>query len=525
MEKSKFSSPSPIAILLIFYFVISLIGITNPPLEIGHNWRQTVTAMMARNFYTHQTSFLFPEVDMTGNKSGIIGAEFPLFPQIIAYCDQIFGFQHWYGRLINLIISSFGAMAFYATIKQIFDKKIALYATGILLFSVWFSFARKIMPDTLSISFALIGNYYLLNALYPHQKFKNTDHNPTSQPEKPSAITEPATIRPLNHPPLWRRLFGFMLFVSLAILIKLPALLWLTPAACIILLSKQPPTKKLILAAASFTTLIPGYIWYYYWVPKLNQHFQLFYPKTLSQGLQEFLPFWNLALEKFYFTAFYSFIALIFLIFGIFIIALKINKKYLLTAVAFSIVFLIFILKTGSVFPQHNYYIIPFVPLMAITAALGISQISYPKKPSLSPKLQSIFLLLIMAEALLNQQHELFIKPTELYKMDLEKLSSQIPPKKLIISNAGINPQEIYFINRRGWVVFPTQLNKPYFIDSLYQCGASYLLVNKNIQNSDPLYFNDTTNSKLPNNHLIFSQIHDSKDYSIYTISSSRNPN
>ena len=35
---------------LIFFFIIRLISITNPPLEILHNWRQTTVTMVARNF-------------------------------------------------------------------------------------------------------------------------------------------------------------------------------------------------------------------------------------------------------------------------------------------------------------------------------------------------------------------------------------------------------------------------------------------------------------------------------------------
>jgi hypothetical protein len=31
--------------------------------------------------------------------------------------------------------------------------------------------------------------------------------------------------------------------------------------------------------------------------------------------------------------------------------------------------------KTGSVFPLHNYYVIPFVPLMALMAGYGMNKL------------------------------------------------------------------------------------------------------------------------------------------------------
>jgi hypothetical protein len=37
---------------IVLFFLIRMIGITNPPLEIGHNRRQSLTNMVARNFLT-----------------------------------------------------------------------------------------------------------------------------------------------------------------------------------------------------------------------------------------------------------------------------------------------------------------------------------------------------------------------------------------------------------------------------------------------------------------------------------------
>lgn len=84
---------------ILLFFLIRLIGITNPPLEIGHNWRQSLTNMIARNFLEVDANILYPRIDMAGENTGIIGSEFPFFNylikelcQIIIYSDV---FYYW----------------------------------------------------------------------------------------------------------------------------------------------------------------------------------------------------------------------------------------------------------------------------------------------------------------------------------------------------------------------------------------------------------------------------------------------
>ena len=148
------------------FFVIRLFGITNAPLEIGHNWRQSLTNMIARNFYENGANLLYPAIDMAGEKTGIIGSEFPLFNYLIYLVSELFGYDHWYGRLINLIVSSLGIYYFYRLLKESINEKVAFNASLILLTSIWFAFSRKIMPDTFSVSLVIIGLYYAYQFYY-----------------------------------------------------------------------------------------------------------------------------------------------------------------------------------------------------------------------------------------------------------------------------------------------------------------------------------------------------------------------
>lgn len=93
-----------------------MIGITNPPLEIGHNWRQVTGLMVSRNYLEVDPNILYPRIDDNNGSTGIIGMEFPSMNYTYFLISKTFGYTHWYGRLINLIISSLGLFFFYKLI-------------------------------------------------------------------------------------------------------------------------------------------------------------------------------------------------------------------------------------------------------------------------------------------------------------------------------------------------------------------------------------------------------------------------
>ncbi|MBI3235711.1 MAG: glycosyltransferase family 39 protein [Bacteroidetes bacterium] len=239
---------------ILIFFAIRMIGITNAPLETGHNWRQSLTNMMARNFLEIDANMLYPRIDMAGEKTGIMGSEFPFFNYLIYLVSLVFGYAHWYGRLINLIVSSMGIYAFYLLVKKICNGQVAFYASIILLSSIWFAFSRKIMPDTFSVSLVIIGLYFCYRYL-----------------------TEGA---------LWM-LVSYFLLITLGMLCKIPALS-LVSVISILLSVKEVPRTKIILIF-SLTAVSVGIVglWYFYWVPYLldTYHYQLYFPKGLMEGM------------------------------------------------------------------------------------------------------------------------------------------------------------------------------------------------------------------------------------------------
>ncbi len=427
---------------ILLFFVLRLYGITNPPIETGHSWRQSFTCMVARNFLEEDANIFYPRVDYSGEKDDVVAAEFPIFNYLIFLSAKLFGWQHWYGRLINLIITSIGIFFFYKLVRRYFGETTAFYSGIILLSSIWFGFSRKIMPDTFSVALAITGLYYL-------SRYIDTN-------------------KIVN-------ILLFVLFTAIGGLSKIPTTTLLSISA-LALFSRDVKLKpKIIIASAGALTVLIISTWYFYWQPYLLETYQnkLYFPFPLMMGLQEVIRLWPQAIEKFYFDALHSFVAFFFFLTGIFFMIKK-RSKYLI--IIFCLTFLIFsffIIKTGFVFPTHSYYIIPFVPVMALIAGYGLSHLKLKKWAYL-------VLVVISTEAILNQQHDFRLNNEEIYKTQLESIADRLTEKtdKIAITG-GLNPQEIYFIHRKGWSLFNKEILDGERITEIKKQGCKYLFVNK----------------------------------------------
>jgi 4-amino-4-deoxy-L-arabinose transferase-like glycosyltransferase len=423
---------------IFLFFLIRLFGITDPPLEVMHSWRQALTNMIARNFLEISPNIFFPRIDMAGEYTGIIGSEFPVFSYLIFLFSKLFGYQHWYGRLISLVVSSIGIYYFYLTIHKFFSKQVAFNSTIILTVSLWFSFSRKIMPDVFSVSLVIIGIYYCLKYLEEGHLF---------------------------------HLILFFLLSVLGTLSKIPSLMLLGVLA-IPLLASYPAKRKIIVMTGGFLIFGLTSFWYFYWVPYLveSYHFQLYFPKGLMEGWNEIKAFPHETLDKFLFTNFYSYVAFAVFLAGLVLIFVKKEKLLLLIFSIWTAIFIVFMLKTGRVFSHHNYYIIPYTPLMALVAGFGLSFIKV--------RWQYLVLIIISIESLANQSHDFIIKDNELYKLTLEDtVEGIIGKEELIIVNGGQDPKTIYFLHRKGWSVSNEKLLDQGFIEDKIEKGARFLVI------------------------------------------------
>lgn len=428
---------------ILFFLVFRLYGITQPPLEVAHNWRQTTVTMTARNFYERSPDVLYPQIDFAGEKSGITGMEFPVLNYLIYLMSLLGGYTHWYGRLINLLVSSAGVLYFFKIIKHFSGERTAYYSSLILLVSIWFTYSRKIMPDTFSVSIVLAGLWYGVKYV-----------------ERQGALIY---------------LLISAVLISIGVLSKLPSGILLAPVPLLYLRNNHNRHRTVFLWCAFTIAMIPVLVWYFYWVPYLVERFgfwHFFMGKSVVEALAELRIFWLDGLEKFYddalkYSGFFVFVT------GLAMAFIRRNR-FLITVFCFTLAaFLVVILKAGFTFTHHSYYIIPFVPVMALLAGFALSEIK-------NTKWVFVLLVIIAVENVSGRIHDFRIKPAyaliENLESDLDKVSSA---NELVLINSGDYPTPMYFAHRKGWISDNNHISNAEFIDSLYSLGLKKVIILK----------------------------------------------
>ncbi|MBA3680173.1 MAG: glycosyltransferase family 39 protein [Bacteroidetes bacterium] len=453
---------------IFLFFIVRLFHITNPPLEVSHNWRQTTVTMPARNFFEGENNILLPKVDFAGEKTGITGMEFPILNYLIYLVSLVFGYAHWYGRLITLVFSCFGLWYFYKLVHKYFNISIAFKATFILLFSVWFTYSRKIMPDTFSMSLVIAGIYYGSNYFDQKNSLKN--------------------------------LLLYFTLVLAGILSKLPSGYLLVVMIVFLFDKKIPILNKSLFIIISLVIMSFVSVYYFYWVPRITKehgfdHF--FMGKGIVEGMVEIFSNLNKALQKFY-NAAVGYTGFILFICALFVAIKRKEKNVLLVFGLCFFAFLVIVFKGGATFYNHTYYIVPFAPVMAFICAYGLSLIK-------NNKLTVVFLALIAAECILVSNSDFYIKEKNLAILNLEKDLDQFSkPTDLILINSGEVPTPVYFAHRKGWIEKNELIADTAYIESLRKKKLKYIIILKKA------FGNEIS--------LQYKQLLSNPDYTIYDI-------
>jgi hypothetical protein len=417
-------------------FLVRLFHITTPPVEVAHNWRQTTSLMVARNFHQLDANILYPTIDETGEHRGVVGMEFPAIPYAIHLISIPFGYDHWYGRLIVLLIVSIGSWYFFRLTRLVVAEKTAAWATLLYTASSLIHLGRKVMPDPAALSLVMIALYYGYRYL-----------------------KEGAT----------HRLIAFFVFATLGTLIKIPFGLYLSLLAFPFFQKDIPIFRKIWFALSSALVLMLVWWWYFNWNMQLAEQFGQWYNsgKPISVGASELLLHAAAVCERFYFSAYHSFIWGIVSLVGVIYLLSKRSR----VATAISIVLLpliaLYMMKSGSLFSHHGYYAIVLIPWLALCGALFLEK--------LNPRIAIAVLCFGFIESVANQQHDFFVKKEALHKIELETIADSVCTHSDLVglvSNA--NPNEFYFLNRKGWLVAPDQCTSTHLQD-LHRRGCTHL--------------------------------------------------
>ena len=421
---------------LVLSFAVRLVNITAPPLERAHSWRQATGLMVARNLARGDGDILHPRIDERPETSREIGMEFPLLPWMHGAVGKCFGYAHWHSRLINLVVVMGGLWCFYLILARWHTDRLAATATMVLTMSMWFSFGRKAMPDTFSCALVLLGMESLLRAL--------------------------------ERGGIMRWVFS-ALVLTLGVLSKLPAAILLFPLP---LLCKGATWKhRLALVATGSVVIATTFWWYGVHAPTVAERAGTWYHQgqSLSESLSSLWSHKAQLLGRFAFSALRSYAGFAAVFLGLWCLVRK-SPGHEVTRWMVGMSCLgcaLLMLRAGFYFHHHDYYIMPFVPVLALLAAVGLDRL--PRRWA------QVVLALLVLEAGLNQQHDFGVPDSELPKLGLGQLAEEhIPSDEHVVLIGEGNPIELYLLDRKGWVHSPSV---PLNASTYTQHGPAWLLL------------------------------------------------
>ena len=446
-----------LSLIKIILFLILLqtaihIKYSNYPPVGFHAWRQTIGLSVARNFYEEDMNLFTPRVDSRGQHTGITGMEFPLTNYLVAITYHIFGFNNISSRYLILAFS-FVAIAFcFLFFKKIFgDKFYGLCATLLMIFSplfCYYSFA--LLPEVPSLAFLFISLFYL-------HKWDQENKN------------EYFTI--------------FAIAFCLAGLMKISAIVIL-PYVFILLLRKRKHTLFPIIGIIISLAIIA--VWYIYarHLSSVHQNYDFSLAFIPPADFHQFLITFKRVFIQWLPEVYLNYAEFVLFIIGLFAL-IKYKSQFLKLKIFFKYLTIGLLLFMAARFPilfDHDYYMVPSLPLLIGVSTIGIywirKRLSHKKhyKFWLYISFVLIITIPILGSIRALERFERGFRDIPYEQITLETHLLKVIPNKdaLVMITDESKSIKLYYANRNGWNI-PVNISIETFNDIINN-GAKFLI-------------------------------------------------
>jgi len=417
---------------IILNFILHVFFMNRPPNSV-HTWRQSNTLAVARNFYEESMNILKPRVDNRKLTDGVTGMQFPSMEYIFALTYHITGERFWVARFLTWCMFIAGVLGLYAWIKAwLGDEKMAYYSAVIFMFiPELFYHCINPLPDILALSASTW-------ALYFYVKFQ--EHK------------------------TWQNILFCTLFATLAGLTKIQylAIGFFMVTVFFMNIRRYSMSDILKLGIFGITTVGVSLLWYKYAVYLIRtsglfdfgieirpaKDWKLI-REILEQNIISDLP--ELLLG---FTSF------VFFVYGLlYIKKVAQHKAYFIPVLVWSMALLLYHFIELSQMKYHQYYMMPYMPILALIAGFGMQKMLEHRKKSVKYFSYLCFYLVPVIAVIriyparwVTTDHHL---PEELYnantRVELQKI---VPDKELcLVGPDGSGAIFLYALHKKGHTI------------------------------------------------------------------------
>ena len=437
-----------IVVLLLLHTLLHFKYLDLPPVGF-HQWRQTQTLSVARNFYEEGMNVFQPRVDNRGQYSGITGVEFPVVNYFIAMGYEVFGLHSYVERTVLLLFSFIVIIACYSFIGELFGKQWLAFAGAFFLsFSPLFSYySIVVLPDVPSLALMFMALYFLL-------------HDRTNESAFPSV--------------------GFLISITVAALVKIYAFIIMLPAGYYYIYKRPNRSDKLnslLLLSVSFVIVL---LWYLYarYLSEVHHNFDFrlepnfpysaaLIPQVLKKVFVQWLP-----------ELYINYPAFILFLVGCYALGRTSSSAtktflwlYLLPFAAYFVFFL-------PMFDIHDYYAMPVLPALVVISVLGlktVSEYAQQKRWVAGMAIGLLVIVPIVGSVRALSRFEGATIDEDLMAIE-HCLDKALPDKQALVIAANDDSPSIYlyFMHRKGWHATASTSTKEF--QRMIQDGARYLI-------------------------------------------------
>ncbi|TND10257.1 MAG: hypothetical protein FD123_505 [Bacteroidetes bacterium] len=460
---NSFSVPSlfmPVLRTRFFYFllftaVVSALlhaRIFNMELVGPHAWRQTQTQLNIVHFAQDDFNILNPRVNSLQEGTDILRMEFPLFQWLAAGLHRVCGDALWLTRIFVFLVGLLTLAGMGKLAREVFDrKKAAPLAAWTLCFSpLFYYYTVNPLPDNLALCFSTWGAAYFFTWM---------------KDEKIQTLT------------------GCVFLLTLGMLCKLPFLVYFALFGG--WLWKKLREKKLSGKSFLVTSLVIiaglalGGAWYLQVIGggKNNMVTSGMLGNTLNASAIFDILFGNLISTLPEFLLNYG--SVLFFVLAVFLFFRKklFRHKYAAALLCWLAgVLLYYFFELNAITLVHDYYLMPFLPLLFLAVSFGALRMFHAGGLS---KIVTLILLVILPLAAFLRCDSRWDEKDPGFNADLltykTQLRSAVPPDaRIIIGNDMSANIGFYYTGKKGWNFFDDNLT-PERLNDLLGKGAQYL--------------------------------------------------
>lgn len=457
MSRITLERVGPIAILTITVIASILMhwNIFNKDITGVHTWRQSQTQLNIQNFYRHDFNILNPRVaHFNGDNDNIHRYEFPIMQWSIALMHKAFGESIMITRICIFIIGISTLIGFYSLLMSLgFSKIISSLGAFTLCFSpLFYYYTLNPIPD----NFALMSIIWFLYFFMVSNKHFNS----------------------LKYISL------AAIFFSLAVLAKLPYIIFGSVVALryiILVFRRKEKFKNYIKGIITYSlALLPPLLWYAWVIPGWTGNPVLtgIFGGGLEGKSAAFI-FEHHATTMFPRILLNPGVWMFFLLGLIQMIVAKPlgqkNAKYFLSLVIAILLYYAF--EFYAINDVHDYYMMPFLPVMYIMITVGIEALF---KYSIVTRYLSIVLLISAPLFCFYQTKDYWSPVRSGFNSDLyeykDAFRAVVPNnEKVIILNDRSLFAYAYAFDKQGYVFDNNYLPIPWVCDLIKNRNVNYM--------------------------------------------------